>query len=103
MPKFETDRSVRTITNLPGNINLAVSHGMYMKPEFRGKGFAHEEQQQSLDFMRSYGYKYALCTVAGDNEAQIKVLNKAGWVKLASFWDDCMCHDVFLFGKDLQQ
>ena len=71
---------------------------MYMKPEFKGKGFAHDEQRKSLNAMNTHGYKYALCTVEGSNLAQQRVLTKSGWEKLTEFFDDCTGHEVFLYG-----
>ena len=98
---FETDVSIRAHTEFPGNSSIVISHNMKMKPDYIGKGFAHEEQTRSLAFMKRGGYKYALCCVNYKNNAQIKILRKAGWKKLDTFYNDCTCEFTILFGKDL--
>lgn len=51
----------------------------------RGQGLAHCLKKKQMTTLRELGYDYATCTVDKQNKAQICVLRRAGWGRLAEF------------------
>ena len=97
--RYATLYSAREFTPLPGCNQVVVSHGMFMKPEFRGNGLGKSEQKASLDEMKFLGYDYAICTVRADNDAQKKILLDSGWRQLDSFVSSYTMNGVLIFGR----
>jgi predicted acetyltransferase len=97
--RFATVRSVRTISSLPGCNQVAVSHGLLMKPEYRGKGFGKEEQKLFQEELKRLAYDYVLCTVVESNKAQNKILQETGWLFLAEFKSSYTGNNIRIYGK----
>ncbi len=73
------------IEPMPSQAQLALCHGFYVQHDMRGRGLAHTLKAYQGGQLEADGYDYAICTVDGSNEAQRKVLQAAGWQKLAEF------------------
>lgn len=90
------------VDTLPGCSQVAVSHGVFTPAHLRGKGNATKANLARTVIMKSYfGYDYALCTVAADNVAQIKIMEKNAWKRLDTFPSSKTNHEVHLYGKVL--
>jgi hypothetical protein len=94
------------LTSLPGSSQVVVSHGVYLPEELRGQGIgtAANIERQRIAF-DELGYDMMICTVSEENEAQIKVLAKAGWYWLTSFRVELWCckapeSESFLIGNE---
>jgi L-amino acid N-acyltransferase YncA len=94
--------SVAEIDSLPGCSQVAVSHSAFTQPGLRGRGRGRMGNKTRLDYMKTLGYDYALCTIDVANEAQVSILKKNGWSRLDSFVSSKTGHDVALFGKGLK-
>ena len=95
MQAFELD-------SLPGCSQVAVSHGMFIRSEYRGEGNAKECMAYRLDTAIDLGYDYVICTVDMDNTPQVKTLNSTGWTCLDTFVSERTGHAVALYGKHLK-
>lgn len=73
------------IDSLPGQSQVAVCHSFFVAAEARGKGHAHTLKARQANELRLANYDFAVCTVASGNAAQKRVLEAAGWRKLAEF------------------
>lgn len=73
------------IDSMPSQTQVALCHGFFVAEDHRGKGQGHALKQHQANVLRQGNYDYALCTVAGGNTAQKKVLGAAGWVRLTTF------------------
>lgn len=63
---------------------VVISYGVSISPSLRGKGLGQKAHKERLERFRNEGYNYALCTVRRDNQAQLHILKKNGWVRLAN-------------------
>lgn len=80
---------------------IVVSHNVAILEEFRGKGHGTAAHVARLTRWVYEGYSYALCTVRRDNEPQLKVLRKHGWVKLANTASD-PGNPIYIMGRNLR-
>jgi hypothetical protein len=71
------------VTPLPGNADIAVSHGVYGHSGSRS-GVGKLAMLQRLKQIRDLGYSGVMCTVNDDNEAQYKLLTGAGWINITA-------------------
>lgn len=86
------------ISSLPGQSQVAVCHGFFVAAEARGKGHAHTLKARQANELRLGNYDFAVCTVAGGNAAQKRVLEHAGWRKLAEFSNRRSCEITEVWG-----
>lgn len=69
-----------SISELPGNKSVGVSHGVLLHDVFRGKGIGGAIHAARLRMLKEYGvYNSLVCTVNEGNEAELKILRKNGW------------------------
>ena len=85
----------------PGQPQVAHCHGFFVLPELRARGAAHDLKELQSEMLKALLIDYATCTVRTDNEAQKRVLVKAGWTKLASFFDRRQNTQVELWGYEV--
>lgn len=98
------------IDSLPGCSQVAVFHSVFNPTERqkgRGRQVAAVAAQLKqfyaarIDQARFLGYNAAMCTVNMDNEAQLKILEKAGWNQVHSFNSIKTGHTVGIFVKEI--
>lgn len=89
------------ISTLPGCTQVAVSHGVFVPEEMRGKGLGKSANTIRQQEMKRLGYDYALCTVEDSNVAQKGVMYANEWKPLGDFLSRKTGHKVILFGKRL--
>lgn len=85
MDRYSGSNGAFYVSPLPGNSQVAVTHGTFVPKRLRRKGKGHELKMQQLIALEKDQYNYTLCTVRADNEAQRRVLKKAGYRLLDSF------------------
>lgn len=90
------------LSTLPGCTQIAVSHGVFVPPENRGKGLGTWANTERTRVAHDLGYDYILCTVDSANVAQCKVMQKNGWVVLSTFKSRKTSHWVLLYGRSLR-
>lgn len=90
-----------SLTSLPGNEEVFVSHNSYVVPELRANGFGQAMHKEKLELMSNYGGRYALATVDDENQIQKHIMEKNGWKILDSFLSLCTCHKVLIYGRQL--
>lgn len=83
--RYSYPEGVFHIDPMPGQPQVAHCHGFFVMPDWRGTGKAHLLKNRQKYALRTANYDYAVCTVDGKNEAQKRVLTKAGWMPLADF------------------
>lgn len=71
------------IDPLSGDSDIALMHSVYIPENERGKGIGDVQHKERLIWMRESGFEAAICTVNNNNEAEIKILEKNGWQKIA--------------------
>lgn len=100
MTRFATKFGAFEIDSLPSQCQVAICHGFYVKPEYRGKGLSHDLKMYQNTCVEDLGYDYAICTVAKANAAQKAVLAKAGWRSLAVFFSKRQNEHIEVWGQD---
>lgn len=83
--RYAADIGGYEIDSLPSQVQVAVCHGFFVEQKYRGKGYARILKQMQGVKLAELSYDFAICTVAGDNLIQQKVLMAAGWDRLAAF------------------
>lgn len=73
------------IDPLPGNGDVAVSHGVYLREGFRGAGLGQRQHEERLANITNQNYMAVICTVREDNEVEKHILTKNGWTKVWGF------------------
>lgn len=101
MTRYATAVGAYEITSVPGQGQLAHCHGLFIKPEKRGQGFAHKLKRDQMGMLQYLGYDYAQCTVDASNAAQIKVLEQAGWELLTEFHNSRTGGRTQIWGKEI--
>lgn len=73
------------LTSMPGNSGVAISHNVYVKLQYRGKGIGTLMHRDRLVIASENGYSYLLATVNDDNVSELAILKKHGWQRLSVF------------------
>lgn len=76
---------VYCIDAIPNQPQVAHCHSFFIHEQHRGKGYAIELKRHQMNTLRELGFNFATCTTAGNNERQHRVLEAAGWKRLAEF------------------
>ena len=74
------------VDSFPSSTQIAISHGVYVPYNQRGKGIgnlAHTERLRAL--REDFGYDVVVCTVDLSNVAQISILKNNGWTQAFQF------------------
>jgi RimJ/RimL family protein N-acetyltransferase len=74
-----------TLSDLPGNLEVGVSHGTFIHPESRGKGIGQKQHAERLAAATQIGYLALICTVNATNLAEKHILTKNGWKSAWTF------------------
>jgi len=85
MTRHSTGYGAYIIEPMPSQPQMALCHGFFVKHDMRGAGRGHELKAAQNAQLDADGYDYAICTVDKSNEFQQRVLQKAGWERLAAF------------------
>ena len=90
MTRHATDYGAYEVTPLPGQPQVAVCHGCHMLKAHQGAT------------LRAQLHDFAICTVASGNAAQQRVLEAAGWKKLAEFENTRSGETTELWGHNVK-
>jgi hypothetical protein len=99
--RFATSSGFYELNPFPGCNQIVVSNHSFIKPHLRGQGKGHYEHQLRLSKMYQMGYDYAICTVVGCNEAQIRILKKNGWTNLDTFQNRETGNTIQIWGRHI--
>lgn len=99
--RFANGVATYEIDSLPGCSQVAVSHAMFIAPEFRGQHRSYEEGARRIQQLEALEYDYALATVDLTNRAQIKQLIKNGWTCLNVFNSSRTGNAIGIYGRHL--
>ena len=90
------------LTTLPGCSQVAVSHGVTIHQDHRGKGLASVKSEDRFNLARKLGYDLLICTCDESNLPQVKTLLKTGWIKVYIFKSSRTENSVGLWMKSLE-
>ena len=99
--RFSNEYGTCQITALPGSPQVAVSHSVFVLPQFRRQGKGDENHKLRLKRMKDLHYDYVLCTVDGSNSKEVRNLTDNGWKKLDVFTSSNSQHNVEIWGRRL--
>lgn len=80
---------------------IIISYGVNIQEGLRGRGIGQKAHVERLNRFRGDGYNYVLCTVRRDNDAQLHILKKHGWVRLANT-ASADGTPIYLMGRNLK-
>lgn len=100
MTRHSTGYGAFHIEPMPSQPQLALCHGFFVQNDRRGGGRGHELKAVQNAQLDTDGYDYAICTVDKSNEAQQRVLQKAGWERLASFPNSKTGGTTLIYGRE---
>lgn len=83
--RFAHNSGAYHIEPAPSQPQLAHCHGFYVDHDKRRQGLGSVLKAQQMRTLSQLGYDFAICTVDGQNQAQITILQQAGWNVLAEF------------------
>lgn len=87
------------IDSVQGQSQVAHCHSFFVRAKMRGKGNAHVLKRHQLERLAAEHYDYATATVDASNEAQKRVLTKAGFRRLDTFTNSKTCGVTELWGR----
>lgn len=90
------------IDAIPNQPQVAHCHSFFVRADKRGQGFAKILKQEQCEVLRDMGFDYATCTTAGDNVRQHRVLEGAGWKRLAEFGNSLTGGTTIVWGWEVQ-
>ena len=102
MTRYATDYGAYEVTPLPGQPQVAVCHGFMVPQNMRGRGYGHMLKAHQGATLRAQLHDFAICTVAAGNAAQQRVLESAGWKKLAEFENTRSGETTELWGHNVK-
>lgn len=91
---------ISTLSSLEGCDQVCVSHSTFLIGD-KGKGSGSKAHRDRINKMLELGYDSAICTVVASNEAQNKIMDKFGWVKVHSFKSSKTGNTVQVYVLDL--
>lgn len=68
-----------SVMAMPNQPAVALCYGFEIDPEYRGKGYGHKLKELQMKTLADKGFRFALCTIKSSNNAQRRILTKAGW------------------------
>lgn len=92
-----------SLTQLPGCCGVMVSFHAHVLERIRRMGLGRKLTELRERLAKDQGYSYILAIVTGDNEAQMKVMDKQGWKKLDTFQNFRTAHIAHIYGKFLRE
>lgn len=103
MTRYAVGHTAFEIDSLPSQPQVAICHGFFVAPASRGKGIAHQGKKAQAEILKGLAYDYAICTVLADNQAQKRVLERAGWECIAEFYSARQDAHVDIWGHEINQ
>ena len=90
------------LTPMPGCTSaVAISHGLFIQPEYRGKGYGSKAHAERLEKAKSLGFQVLIATTKSDNTPEVKILQKYGWKRCREFWNPKTTNTVTFWLKHL--
>lgn len=86
------------LDSLPGQCQVAICHSFFITEAQRGRGKGKALKQSQRRVLRQLHYDFGVCTVSANNAAQKRVLEAAGWTKLAEFPNRRLAETTELWG-----
>ena len=80
--KVRAPHGAYSLSFMPGNRRILISHYVAVDPEMRGKGFGKRYLQQREEIAKEAGVNLLLATVRNDNEAEVHLLRTNGWRRM---------------------
>jgi len=68
-----------SLSELPGNCGILVSHGLFINTTFQGRGLGQFLQDLKKKIAMAYGYTIMMCTTLENNSVENYLLKKNGW------------------------
>lgn len=68
-----------SLSHLPGDETILVSHNAWVDPAYRRSGVGNFMHRLRLEIARKADARAIICTVANDNDVQQALLRKNGW------------------------
>lgn len=68
-----------SVTELPGNARVLISHGVEVGLHFRSLGLGEALCRWRMELAQRAGYESIACTVNGQNDIEHALLNKCKW------------------------
>lgn len=99
MTRFANNTGAFHIEPAPSQPQLAHCHGFFVRHDMRGRGHGSVLKEQQMKCLKNLGYDFAICTVDGQNQAQITILEQAGWQMLVEFNNSKTGGTTMLWGK----
>lgn len=93
--RFE-DKGVFYIDSLQGCDQVAVSHGAFLLPQYRGKNIGKTFGVTRVETMLSLGYNMGIATVDLKNQAQLRTMD-GRWEHVSSFESSKTGNNVGVF------
>lgn len=82
---FKDEHGGYSLTPLPGNCELVLSHDTWIKHDKQGQGFGQKQHLERLKKAQELGAAFLICTVSKANHVEKHILAKNGWRALAEF------------------
>ena len=73
-----------SLSFMPGNRRVLISHGVEVVPEKRGMGTGRKLLKMREEIAREAGANLILATVRNDNAAESHLLETSGWVRFTN-------------------
>ena len=99
--RYANKYGVCELSSMPGCTQTVISHSMFIYPKYRKQGFGSINMQLRIDRCKQLGYDYMICTVAKNNIAQQKLLNKFNFKELDAFKSNKTSNNVSFYGKKI--
>jgi GNAT superfamily N-acetyltransferase len=80
-----TDLGYFSFSIFPGNMDVLIFNYVSISFNHRGKGIGQYLHKARLHIARNAGASAVMCTVKGDNETGLHILEKFGWNTKQSF------------------
>lgn len=100
--RFSDAHGFYELNPFPGCNQICVSNHAFIYPQQRGQGFGQAQHEARLWKARELGYDLMLCTVKTDNEVEIHILRKNGWIVEREFISTETGHAVQLWSRNLK-
>lgn len=92
-----------SLSPLPGSTQVAVSHDVFLKKEFRGLGLSVPFAKERFKTAEELCFDLLICTCVETNIPQIKTLVKMGWVKVTVFTSSKTDNEVGVWIKHIKE
>lgn len=101
MTRHATVAGCYHIDPMPGQPQVAHCHGFFVPVDRRGLKLGHKLKAHQVSTLAAEHYDYATATVDASNEAQKRVLEKAGFRRLDTFTNTKTGGTTELWGRQI--